>query len=83
MLVIMITARQIKAARALLGWSQQDLADRAIISLNALTRLERSQVDSRLSTLQAVETALIRGGVEFIAPNEKGEGVRLRTPNSG
>ncbi len=80
MVVIMITPRQIKAARALLGWSQQDLADRAIISLNALTRLERGQVDSRLSTLQAVENALIRGGVEFITADDKGEGVRLRRP---
>ena len=73
----MITPRQIRAARALLGWSQQELADRAIISLNALTRLERGQVDSRLSTLTAVETALMKGGIEFIAAAEKGEGVRL------
>lgn len=77
----MITARQIKAARALLGWSQQELADRAIVSLNAVTRLERGQVDSRLSTLRAVELALIKGGIELIAAEEKGEGVRLRKPS--
>lgn len=73
----MITPRQIRAARALLGWSQQELADRAIVSLNALTRLERGQVDSRRSTVTAVETALMKGGVEFISAAEKGEGVRL------
>ena len=76
----MISARQIRAARALLGWSQQQLADRAIISLNALTRLERGRVDSRLSTLSSVEKTLLKAGVEFIPPGDKGEGVRLIDP---
>jgi predicted transcriptional regulator len=53
MVVIMITPRQIRAARALLGWSQQQLADKAIVSLNAVTRLEKAKVDSRVSTLVA------------------------------
>jgi predicted transcriptional regulator len=73
----MVSSRQIRAARALLGWSQQELADRAIVSLNALARLERETVDSRMSTLQAVEDALTKAGVEFIAAGQKGEGVRL------
>ena len=76
----MVTPRQIKAARALLGWSQQELADKAIISLNALTRLESGKVDSRLSTLTAVHKALLRAGVEFISAGDKGEGVRLVDP---
>jgi predicted transcriptional regulator len=78
----MITARQIRAARALLGWSQQELADRAIVSTNALMRLELGKVDSRLSTLQSVERALVKGGVEFISPDVKGEGVRLAHPEA-
>lgn len=73
----MITARQIRTARALLGWSQQQLADKAIVSLNAVTRIERGKVDSRLSTLKAIEKALIKAGIEFIPAGEKGEGVRL------
>ncbi|MBQ1541821.1 MAG: helix-turn-helix domain-containing protein [Caulobacteraceae bacterium] len=77
----MVTPRQIRAARALLGWSQQQLADNAIVSLNALIRLERGQVDSRVSTLNAVTRALTKAGVEFIAANEKGEGVRLTDPH--
>jgi predicted transcriptional regulator len=76
----MITARQIRAARALLGWSQQQLADKAIVSLNAVTRIERGKVDSRLSTLKAIEKALIKAGIEFIPAGEKGEGVRLVSP---
>ena len=74
----MITPRQIRAARALLGWSQQKLADKAIVSLNAVTRLERGEVDARMSTLTALEKALTKAGVEFIPADLKGEGVRLR-----
>lgn len=73
----MITARQIRAARALLGWSQQELADKAVVSLNAVTRLEKEQVDSRISTVNAVHRALLKAGVEFIPADAKGEGVRL------
>ena len=76
----MISARQIRAARALLGWSQQDLADRAIISVNALRRLEAEQVDPRMSTVTAVKAALEGAGVDFQpADLAKGEGVRLRS----
>jgi predicted transcriptional regulator len=78
----MITARQIRAARALLGWSQQQLADKAIVSLNALARLEKGIVDSRVSTVQAIHKALTRAGVEFLDADQKGEGVRLRRPKS-
>jgi predicted transcriptional regulator len=79
--VMMITARQVRAARALLGWSQQELADRAIVSVNAVMRLERGKVDTRTSTLATVERALVRGGVEFISADQKGEGVRLARPD--
>ena len=67
-------------ARALLGWSQQKLADKAIVSLNAVTRLEWGEVDARMSTLTALERALTKAGVEFIPADQKGEGVRLREP---
>ena len=61
MVVIMITPRQIRAARALLGWSQQQLADKAIVSLNAVARLEKSKVDSRTSTLAAIQEGTDQG----------------------
>jgi predicted transcriptional regulator len=80
MVVIMITPRQIRAARALLGWSQQQLADRAIVSLNAVTRLEKGKVDSRVSTISAIEKTLSKAGVEFLPAGEKGEGVRMKSP---
>lgn len=79
----MITARQIRAARALLGWSQQDLADKAIVSLNAITRLERGEVDPRMSTVTAVQKAIAKAGVELItADDRKGEGVRMAKASS-
>jgi transcriptional regulator with XRE-family HTH domain len=78
----MITPRQIRAARALLDWSQQELADKAVVSLNALARLERGTVDPRMSTLSAVEKALVLAGIEFIPEGDKGEGVRLSRPDS-
>jgi predicted transcriptional regulator len=77
----MVTPRQIRAARSLLGWSQQSLADKAVVSINALARLEKAKVDSRISTIRAVENALIRGGIEFLAAGQFGEGVRFRSPD--
>ena len=80
MVVAMITPRQIRAARALLGWSQQQLGDKAIVSLNAVTRLEKGTVDSRSSTIIAIQKALTKAGVEFLPADQKGEGVRLKSP---
>lgn len=79
----MITARQVRAARALLGWSQQQLADKAIVSLKAVTRLEKGDVDPRLSTITAIQQAIAKAGVELIpADDRKGEGVRLAKASS-
>lgn len=72
----MITAQQIRAARALLGWTQQQLADKAKISLNAVNRIERGVVDARSSTVDAVRRALEKAGVEFLFQGRGG--VRLR-----
>lgn len=78
----MASARQIRAARALLGWSQQALADRAGLSLNAVVRLETGKADTRLSTLTAIQTALVHAGIEFLPAASRGEGVRLRDPSA-
>lgn len=73
----MVTPCEIRAARALLGWSQQELADKAVVSLNALARLERGDVDPRVSTLSSLQKALAKAGVEFLSELGRGEGVRL------
>lgn len=77
----MITGRQIQAARALLGWSQQKLADHAKVSRNALERMENGRVVPLASTLGAVWQTLERAGIEFIS-DQTSEGVRLRTSKS-
>ena len=76
----MITAAQIRAARALLGWTQDELADRAIVPKSAVARLERGEVDPRLSTLKAVRGALEAAGIEFLAGGGKGVIVRIGSP---
>ncbi len=74
----MVTPREVRAARALLGWTRQQLADRAVVSLNAVVRLEQGVVDSRTSTLTAIRRALEAAGVEFLSLTTADEGVRLR-----
>jgi predicted transcriptional regulator len=68
--------------RPLLGRSQQQLADKAIVSLNALARLEIGKVDSRVSTISTVQKALSKAGIEFLDADQKGEGVCLKNPKA-
>lgn len=70
----MITLAQIKAARALLGWTQEKLAKSASLSLPAVNNIERALVSPRESTLAAIERALAEAGVEFLDTT----GVRTR-----
>lgn len=74
-ILFMITARQSRAARALLGWNQETLADKARVSLTALRRLE-SENELRVyeSTRDQVRRALEANGIVFMS-TEKGEGV--------
>ena len=76
----MVTIRQIKAARALLGWSQGDLAQHSTISEPTIARLESigGEISGRPKTIQKIKDALEKAGVEFIDENGGGLGVRLR-----
>jgi transcriptional regulator with XRE-family HTH domain len=71
----MITSRQSRAARALLGWTQEALADRARVSLTSLKRLEsENDLEVYESTCDQVRRALEAAGIVFLS-TEKGEGV--------
>jgi len=74
-----ISAEQLRAARALLGWSQTRLAEKAGLSLPTVKRveIERGPRVSDAARL-ALRVALESGGVEFISENGGGPGVRLR-----
>jgi transcriptional regulator with XRE-family HTH domain len=75
-----VTTRQIKAARALLGWSQADLALRSGVSEPTVARLEAvdGELGGREGTADKIQTAIEVAGVEFIQENGGGLGVRLR-----
>jgi DNA-binding XRE family transcriptional regulator len=74
------TVRQIKAARALLAWSQGDLAEASGISEPTVVRLESvdGPIGGRPDTGEKLWVALEKAGVEFIAENGGGAGVRLK-----
>lgn len=80
MSILKVSIRQIKAARALLGWSQGDLAEKSGVSAPTVKRLEAAdgEIGGRLETGEALVTALEKAGVEFIAENGGGAGVRMR-----
>jgi transcriptional regulator with XRE-family HTH domain len=76
----MITGLQIRAARALLRWTAQDLAQAARLGVATVRRAE--SVDGRPALTEANAAALRRAleeaGVTFIDENGGGPGVRLR-----
>ncbi|MFL5265492.1 MAG: multiprotein-bridging factor 1 family protein [Stellaceae bacterium] len=77
----MISGRQIRAARALVGWKQRELAAAAGISEISIKNAERGVVDSRGSTLNAIQQAFDRAGVIFLDSGDTrngGPGVRLK-----
>jgi transcriptional regulator with XRE-family HTH domain len=61
----MISSRQIKAARALLGWTQTELAKACGLHLNAINKIENGQGEPRPSTLERIKTACEVGGIRF------------------
>ena len=78
----MVSVRQIKAGRALLGWSQSDLASASEVSEPTIARLESvdGELGGREATVQKIRAALEKGGIQFIEGNGGGPGVRLRNP---
>ena len=82
----MITAAQIRAARALLGLDQRRLAEAAGLSLPTIQRMEGSvgQVRGNVESLVRVVEALEKAGIELIGEGATsiggGRGVRLKAP---
>lgn len=73
-----INPSQIKAARALLGWSQGDLAEKASVSRTTIRTLEDAEVSIRPVTLAEIQKTLEKAGIEFL---ENG-GIRRNTDNA-
>jgi len=65
----MLTGEQVRAARALLSWSEDRLADEAHISTEAIRQFENGGTTTRLATSDVLRRALESAGAEFIAEN--------------
>jgi transcriptional regulator with XRE-family HTH domain len=78
--MLSITGSQIRAARALLRWSAEDLAKAARIGIATVRRAESEdgEPSTTVANLQAIRSALELGGVQFIAGNGGGPGVRTK-----
>ena len=82
----MISAAQLRAARALLGMDQRTLADRCGLSVPTIQRMEASEgvIRGNVDSLMKLVGALNEAGIELIGEGavsqDGGRGVRLKTP---
>jgi transcriptional regulator with XRE-family HTH domain len=85
----MISAGQLRAARALLGIDQRDLADLSDLSAPTIQRMEASEgvIRGNVDSLMKLVAALDAAGIELIGEGAVsqggGRGVRLKTPSAG
>jgi len=75
-----LTSAQIRAARALLRWSADDLARQSAVGVTTIRRAELTEHKTSMTTANnlAIRRALENAGIEFIDENGGGPGVRLR-----
>ena len=79
-----ISIQQIRAARAMLGQTQQSLAKAAGVSIATLNNIERgAQTDPKQSTLRAIQYALERQGITFINTGDNLIGIHYNLPADG
>ena len=75
-----VTSAQLRAGRALIRWSAEDLARASAVGLTTIRRAELTEGETSMTAANslAVRRALETAGVEFIDENGGGPGVRLR-----
>lgn len=79
---MLVINRQIKAARSLIGWEQDQLARVSGVAISTVRRLESldGSIEARIRTIEKIRSAFESAGVEFIGdPNP---GVRLKAPSN-
>ena len=81
----MITAEQIRGARAMLRWSAKQLSEGSGVSLPTVQRMEgeRGPLRSSAGNVLKVQQALEDAGVVFIDADKEGPGVRLKADQAG
>jgi hypothetical protein len=77
----MISTGQVRAARALLRWTAEDLANASEVGVATIRRMEvlEGVPAGNVKTLVAIQQALEDAGIEFIGSPDDGPGVRLRS----
>ena len=75
----MLQASQIRAARALLGWRQEDLAKASKVGLATVARIEQGEgpAQGHVSTIIRIQDALQHAGVRFVEDDDRGFGVLI------
>ena len=74
-----MTPAQCRAARALIGMKQPELADAAGFGLSTIVDFERERRVVSMTAQDRIREALENSGIEFIDENGGGAGVRLKT----
>jgi transcriptional regulator with XRE-family HTH domain len=76
--VIIINGGQVRAARALLSWSQRELSKKSKVAFGTIQRMESfdGPIGSRTETLAKVVAVFEKAGIEFL--NSDSPGLRLR-----
>ena len=74
----MITAVQVRASRAALGWTAAQLADAAQVAARTILRIESEDgvPQTKTGTLTRIQSALEAAGIEFIGTPDDGPGIR-------
>ncbi|WP_434055103.1 MAG: helix-turn-helix transcriptional regulator [Roseibium sp.] len=79
----MINPKQCRAARAWLGWSQDDLAERAKCARRTIAAFEQEKSVPFDRTLRDIQKALEDAGITFLMAGARGIGLREGRDNSG
>ena len=79
----LISGPQCRAARALLDWSREDLAEASKVSRAAIADFEAGKRQVRERTVDDIREAFEKAGLEFIAENGGGAGIRFRNRADG
>ena len=75
----MLTVEQLKMARAALGWSIQLLADKSLVSVRTIKRIESEGMIEKVTpaNMKLIRETLEAAGIEFVGERGEGPGVRL------
>ena len=80
--IVDMTSAQCRAARALLDMTQTELAEAASLGLSTVVDFEKGRREVSPTAVEKIRRALERAGIDFLAENGGGEGLRLRKARS-